>query len=166
MTIKRLLTSCFGLGFLPGAPGTWGSLPAAIVFAVVLFFSGSVQTCFFVMLGFIIAGGIICIRFSDSAVEITGRKDPGEVVADELAGQALTFAILTLVLNVSPPIKQIAIISLIGFVLFRIFDIFKPWPVRQFEKLPAGYGILADDIMAGIYAGVLLIIAAKFWILK
>jgi phosphatidylglycerophosphatase A len=166
MTAKRLLTSCFGLGLLPAAPGTWGSLPPAIAFAAILFYSGSVQAGFFVMLGFIIAGGIICIKFSDSAVKITGSFDPGEIVADELAGQSLTFAVLTLVLNTSPSVKQIIIITVIGFVLFRIFDIFKPWPVRQLEKLPAGLGILADDIMAGVYAGILLVIAAKFWILK
>ncbi|MGA2094271.1 MAG: phosphatidylglycerophosphatase A [Sedimentisphaerales bacterium] len=166
MTIKRLLTSCFGLGWLPAAPGTWGSLPPAIAFAAVLFYSGSVQAVFFVMLGFIIAGGIICIKFSDSAMKITASKDPGEIVADELAGQSLTFAILAMALNTPPPIKQIAVISVIGFVLFRFFDIFKPWPVRQLEKLPAGYGIVSDDIMAGVYAGIVLVIVTKFLILK
>lgn len=116
------------------------------------------------MLGFIMAGGIVCIKFSDSAMKVTGTKDPREIVADELAGQSLTFAILTFVLNTSPSAKQIVIISAIGFVLFRIFDIFKPWPVRQLERLPAGYGILADDLMAGVYAGILLVITAKLWI--
>jgi len=99
-------------------------------------------------------------------MKITASKDPGEIVADELAGQSLTFAILAMALNTPPPIKQIAVISVIGFVLFRFFDIFKPWPVRQLEKLPAGYGIVSDDIMAGVYAGIVLVIVTKFLILK
>jgi phosphatidylglycerophosphatase A len=164
LTVKRLLTSCFGLGLLPGAPGTWGSLPPAIAFWLVFYSGGTGLQAFLLMLAFFIAGGIICLKFSDSAVSTIGKKDPREVVADEVAGQALTFMILILTLNTTPLATHIIFTSAIGFVLFRIFDIFKPWPVRQLEKLPAGYGILADDLMAGVYAGILLIIAAKFWL--
>jgi undecaprenyl-diphosphatase len=89
-------------------------------------------------------------------MEVTGENDPGEVVADEFAGQALTFAFAGAILQ-----DHIAATALLGFVLFRIFDIIKPWPAGRLEKLPAGWGILADDLMAGVYAAVLLIVAVK-----
>jgi phosphatidylglycerophosphatase A len=55
---------------------------------------------------------------------------------------------------------------LLGFLLFRFFDILKPWPIRKFEKLPKGWGILSDDLLAGVYAGIVLTIIARYWILK
>ena len=62
--------------------------------------------------------------------------------------------------------SQLVTIVIFGFFLFRLFDTVKPWPSYRLEELPAGWGILADDLMAGVYAGLGLIIAAKFWILK
>jgi len=166
------LTSCFGLGFLPGAPGTWGSLPPAVAFGLVYYFGSNSAgqappyIAFLVMLAFFIAGSVFCIKFSDSAVTATGKNDPREVVADEVAGQALTFIILSFSIDAIQSVNRLIIVTAAGFALFRLFDIIKPWPVKRLEKLPAGYGILADDLMAGVYAGILLIIAAKFWILK
>jgi phosphatidylglycerophosphatase A len=166
LTIKRLLTSCFGLGLLPGAPGTWGSLPPAAAFGLVCYFSGSELIGFLVMLVFFIAGAVICIRFSDTAIAATGKNDPREVVADEVAGQALTFIILSFSIDAIQSVNRLIIVTAAGFALFRLFDIIKPWPVRRLEKLPGVYGILADDLLAGVYAGILLVLAAKFWILK
>lgn len=164
--IKRLLTSCFGLGLLPGAPGTWGSLPPAVVFGIVCYFDSCGLHTFLAMLAFFIAGTVICIRFSDTAIAATGKNDPSEVVADEVAGQALTFIILSFSIDAIQSVNRLIIIAAAGFALFRFFDIIKPWPVKRLEKLPAGRGILADDLMAGVYAGILLVLAAKFWILK
>lgn len=163
--MKRLLTSCFGLGLLPGAPGTWGSLPPAVAFGLIYYLVGSGLITVLVMLAFFIAGGIVCLKFSDAAVIATGKNDPREVVADEIAGQALTFIILSFSIDAIPSVSRIIIVAAAGFALFRLFDIVKPWPIRKLEKLPAGFGILADDLMAGVYAGIVLVIAAKFWIL-
>jgi phosphatidylglycerophosphatase A len=160
------LTSCFGLGFLPGAPGTWGSLPPAIVFGLVYYFGGKSLYQFLAMLVLFIAGGIVCLKFSDATVIATGKNDPGEVVADEVAGQALTFIILSFSIDAIQSVNRIIIVTAAGFALFRLFDIIKPWPVKRLEKLAAGWGILADDLMAGVYAGILLVIAAQFWILQ
>jgi phosphatidylglycerophosphatase A len=164
--MKRLLTSCFGLGWLPLAPGSWGSLPPAIVFGLVYYFGGSGMLALALMVVLFIAGSAVCIKLSDAAVAATGNKDPNEVVADEVAGQALTFLAMPLVIDTAPSIRQLAAIVVVGYFLFRLFDTVKPWPSYRLEELPAGWGILADDLMAGVYAGVALVIAAKVWILK
>ena len=161
-----MLTSCFGLGWLPLAPGTWGSLPPAVVFGLICYYGMTAPRQFLVMLGFFIAGSIICLKFSDAAVTATGKSDPNEVVADEIAGQALTFMILVFAGSTDLTVRQIVTIVATGFFLFRLFDTIKPWPSYRLEELHGGIGILADDLMAGLYAGVCLMIAAKVWILK
>ena len=118
------------------------------------------------MLAFLIAGAIVCLKMSGDAIAATGKNDPREVVADEVAGQALTFIILSFSIDAILSLNRLIIVTVAGFALFRLFDIIKPWPANRLEKLPAGWGILADDLMAGIYAGILLVIAAKFWILR
>ncbi|MBN2019219.1 MAG: phosphatidylglycerophosphatase A [Sedimentisphaerales bacterium] len=164
--MKRLLTSCFGLGRLPLAPGSWGSLPPAIAFGLVCYFGAKALPQFLVMLAFFIAGSVICLKFSDAAVAATGKADPNEVVADEVAGQAFTFMVLTFVENTDLTISQIVTIVTTGFFLFRLFDTIKPWPSYRLEELHGGLGILADDLMAGLYAGIAMAVSARVWILK
>ena len=154
--VKRLLTSCLGLGLLPVAPGTWGSLPPAIVFAILTYLHISTQTIEIVMAVFILAGAYICIEFAPKIVSMTGKDDPGEIVADELAGQAVVFLFVPVAAYSYPLITAVA-----GFILFRLFDILKPWPIRKLEKLPKGWGILADDLLAGVYASLVLLICLK-----
>ena len=96
---------------------------------------------------FILAGAYICVECVPKVVSVTGKKDPCEVVADELAGQAVVFLFVPASGYAHP-----LIVAAGGFVLFRIFDILKPWPIRKLEKLPKGWGILADDLLAGVYA--------------
>jgi phosphatidylglycerophosphatase A len=164
--MKRLLTSCFGLGWLPLAPGSWGSLPSAVIFGLAFHFGGSDSLVFLLMLALLICGSIVCLKFSDAAVAATGKDDPNEVVADEVAGQALAFLAMPFVTGEILSTHQIIVIVVLGYFLFRLFDTIKFWPSYRLEELPAGWGILADDLMAGVYAGITLIIAAKFWILK
>ena len=163
--MKRLLTSCFGLGWLPVAPGSWGSLPSAIIFGLVYYLGGSGVLAVLLMIALIVAGSIVCVKFSNVAVAATGNEDPNEVVAEEIAGQALTFLAMPLMMaDVSG--RQIVSIVALGYFLFRLFDTVKPWPSYRLEELPAGWGILADDLMAGVYAGIALFVSAKIWILK
>jgi phosphatidylglycerophosphatase A len=170
--MKRLLTSCFGLGRLPLVPGSWGSLPPAVTFGLVYYFGGNTAgqappyIAFTLMLAFFIFGSIVCLEFSDAAVAATGKADPNEVVVDEIAGQSLTFMALPLVITAAPSVRQVITIAALGFFLFRLFDTIKVWPSCRLEELPNGWGILADDLMAGLYAGIALVMAAKFWILK
>jgi phosphatidylglycerophosphatase A len=163
--VKRLLTSCFGLGWLPLAPGSWGSLPSAIIFGLACYYGGSAAIVMSLMAVLVIAGSLVCVKFSHVAVAATGKEDPNEVVADEIAGQALTFLAMPLIMNdVSG--RQIVSIVALGYFLFRLFDTVKPWPSYRLEEIHGGWGILADDLMAGVYAGIALFISAKFWILK
>ena len=155
--MRRLLTSCFGLGFLPIAPGTWGSLPPTVIFALLCYSGASDLLIALVMAGLILAGSFVCVKFSPGIIESTGKIDPREVVADEFAGQAVTFLAIGVI-----PQSQIIIASVLGFLAFRFFDIFKPWPIRKLEKLPAGWGILADDLLAGVYAGIVLVVCSIF----
>jgi len=121
------------------------------------------------MVALALAGVIICVKFAPAVIAASGNTDPREVVVDELAGQAFTF--LAIEFLAIPFLgqeifstRQIWIITAGGFLLFRLFDIAKPWPIRKLEKLPEGWGVLADDLMAGVYAAIALQIIIKLWI--
>jgi phosphatidylglycerophosphatase A len=147
MKNEELLTTCFGLGKLPFAPGTWGSLPPVVAYQVLGYLYPVAIVP--VMVFFIIAGSWACVQYAPAVIAATGKKDPGLIVADEVAGQAITMLAIALL---AP--DNICNTAVLGFVLFRLFDILKPWPCKRLEKLPAGVGILADDLMAGVYGGV------------
>jgi len=162
--MKRMLTSCFGLGRLPIAPGTWGSLPPVIIFGLMSCFGASPAMISNIMAALVLAGCVVCIQFAPAAIAATGKNDPGEVVADEFAGQALTFLFSPFLGMGTATPRQILITALTGFVLFRLFDISKPWPIRKLEKFPAGWGILADDLLAGVFAWIVLQICIRVFI--
>ncbi len=162
--MKRILTSCFGLGRLPLAPGTWGSLPVAVIFALMCHFGVPALPIAMTMSVLAVAGSVICVVFGPAVIEETGKSDPREVVADEFAGQAVTFLALPVFMPADISTRQILIITALGFVLFRIFDIVKPWPIRTLEKLPKGWGVLADDILAAVFAAILILLCLKIWL--
>ncbi len=145
--MHRLLTSCFGLGFLPVAPGTWGSLAPAVVYMAVGILIGR-DAVLWSMAALVVIGCVITIVYSPKVIELTGSKDPRQIVSDEVAGQALTFLLAGWLV----PTTAYCLASAVGFGLFRLSDITKPWPCERLEKLPAGWGILADDLAAGIWA--------------
>jgi phosphatidylglycerophosphatase A len=156
---KRFFTSYLGLGWLPVAPGTWGSLVPAVVFAALCYFGVPAIYVWVILFFLALDAATICVWFSPDVVAELGREDPGEIVVDEVAGQAIVY--LGIYATGS---QEIFVTALVGFGAFRLFDIFKPWPCRQLEKLPQGWGILADDLMAGVYAAVVLQICARLWI--
>lgn len=160
MKKAELLTTCFGLGKLPLCPGTWGSVVPVVLYQALGYLHP--QAIAAVMIFLIIAFSFICIRYSPAVIEATGKKDPGMIVADEVAGQALTMLIIALfapMCSISP--INVCNTTVLGFALFRLFDIVKPWPCKKLEKLPGGVGILADDLMAGVYAGILSLLSAS-----
>lgn len=164
--MKRLVTSCFGLGRLPVAPGTWGSLPPAVIFGLMCHFGASPVIVSVVMAALVLAGSVVCVKFAPAAIAATGKDDPGEVVVDELAGQAVTFLACPFLPLGSASTVQVWTVAAAGFVLFRVFDIIKPWPIHKFEKLAKGWGILADDLVAGAFAWTLLQICIKLFVAR
>ena len=156
--MKKLLTSSFGLGWLPIAPGTWGSLLPTVIFAISCHFGASPVVTVLIMTFIILAASVICVKLAPSVIKETGKTDPGEIVVDEVAGQALTFLAVIFFNIENFSTGKICTIALLGFLLFRIFDISKPWPIRKLEKFPEGWGILADDLLAGVYAGIVFLI--------
>ncbi len=158
MKKEELLTTCFGLGRLPGAPGTWGSLPPVVLYLLVANYCPYPPSGPILMAFLLIAGAWVCVQYTPALIESTGKKDPQTVVADEVAGQALTMLFIAIL---DPGNVGLAAIS--GFVLFRLFDIIKPWPCKKLENLPRGTGVLADDIMAGIYAAI--VFGILYWLL-
>lgn len=157
-TMNKLLTSCFGLGYLPVAPGTWGSLPPAVVFALMCRFGAPFVLISVVMTVLALIGSVLCVKFAPAVIAAADKTDPPEVVVDEFAGQAVVF-IGAYAMGPGTIIAAVA-----GFLLFRFFDIVKPWPIRKLEKLPKAWGVLADDLMAGVYAAVVLQICIRLWL--
>ena len=159
----RPWVSAFGAGLSPFAPGTCGSLVVAAIFLTLALTTRSPELLAAIMLATAIYGSVITIIFANRAVAEHG-PDPGIVVSDELAGQALTYLWLWPLADWTT--SQIIAIALVGFVLFRIFDIIKPPPVRQLEKVKDPYGILLDDLAAGIYANLTLHVILYLGLLK
>jgi len=146
-----------GVGYLPLAPGTWGSLIGVGVYVSLrwnlfrppsdtdpLAYLPSFLAAEFVVLVVIILAGIWAGSRAERALQV---KDPGKVVIDEVAGQLMALLPVPLVMIGPWPIWVIA-----SFLLFRFFDIIKPYPARRLESLESGIGIMADDIVAGMYA--------------
>lgn len=157
LNARTLALTSLGLGFLRPAPGTWGSLPPpAITF--VLLASGAAAGTVNATLVFVLAVTcLLCIALGSYAEERFRRKDAAEVVIDETAGQCLPLLFLPSAL-IEGANRSLMVAALCGgaFVLFRFFDIVKPWPARRLESLPAGWGILADDLVAGLYAAAVM----------
>ncbi len=109
------------------------------------------------------AGSVACVILSPAVIRELGNTDPREVVADELAGQAVTFLAASFFIEAFSG-RQILVTAIVGFLLFRLFDILKPFPIYRIQKLPEGWGILADDLLAGVYAAVVLQVSVMLWI--
>lgn len=144
--LKLLLGSGFGSGYAPVAPGTFGSLLCVILIYPVLLFND-----LYGILVFVILASVLTLWVSKSCEESWG-EDPGRLVMDEFAGQALTFVTISLTGNLTNDL----VLLFTGFVLFRIFDIWKPLGINSAQKLGGGAGILLDDIIAGFYAFICL----------
>jgi phosphatidylglycerophosphatase A len=157
---KRWIATCFGLGWLPVAPGTWGSLPPAIVFGL-LMYAGAPAATTAVMAIMLVVGCVACVLYSPASIAAKGDDDPGEVVMDEFAAQALTFLILPLVVPRGLCGWESIVLASLGFLAFRVVDIVKPWPIRELERLPAGWGILADDLAAGVCSALFVFVAMR-----
>ena len=135
----------------PG-PGTWGSAGCILLYAALAYGFGYAP---WIAGGIAVVATVIGIPAATIVARESGRKDPGFVVIDEVAGQALTLVVA--------PFGWKYV--LLGFLLFRAFDIVKPPPVRKLERLPEGTGIVVDDLAAGVYAALVLFAVRHFHLL-
>lgn len=160
-----LVATCGWLGRMPFAPGTWGSA-AGLALAVLTgctavavadrIAAGSDAIRMLVEAALAAAFCLAGIPLCSQAAEVLGRgKDPGAVVYDEFAAMPLTLLVV-------PPAARTPLALAAGFVLFRIFDIWKPFPCRLLERLPAGLGIMADDWAAAAWAAGALALACRW----
>jgi phosphatidylglycerophosphatase A len=145
--IAAPIATWLGCGYSPVAPGTAASAAALVIAVGLHAWLGWPPFWFAILAAALLAPGI----WSAGVVaRVEGREDPGFVVVDEVIGQWITIA-------AAATINWKSVLA--AFVLFRLFDIWKPPPVRQLEQLPGGWGIVADDVMAGIYGAVVIFIA-------
>jgi phosphatidylglycerophosphatase A len=150
MTWSRLVASGFGSGFAPAAPGTAGSLLGALLGAGLLHFSWWALLAFTLLAT---AGGVLAIRTTTSlplrATTNAHMEDPGWIVVDEIAGQCCALLFLP-----RPTLAGVAL----AFAAFRLFDITKPGPIGWADRQGGAAGIMADDILAGLAAGVVVLL--------
>ena len=146
-----LAISTWGVGYLPLMPGTYGSLVGLGIFLLLR----QTPTGLVVSILAVTCAGIWA---GSRTEELAGRKDPGKVVVDEVAGQLIATLPLAF-------FKQWSIAAImVSFVLFRFFDIVKPYPASRFERLKGGFGIMCDDLVAGVYAAVFVLIFIRFFL--
>lgn len=149
-TLKKLLVTGGGTGYSPIAPGTAGSVPPVLIWAALTAWVGGLLAPAMAML--LLAGlcSLICVKLGGFAERAFGKKDPGAVTIDEWAGQAVAL----IALPVPTDVQGLWITAAAAFFAFRVFDIVKPPPANQLQKLPGGVGILIDDLIAGVYANI------------
>ncbi len=163
MDYFALVVTTFGVGYLPLAPGTCGSMVGVLIYLLFGWLENNFSASFgasgwtatqiaaWVHAGNLIAFTLFCllgIWAANRATILFGKKDPQEAVVDEVIGQLIVFLFV--------PFDTHWYFVLSGFILFRIFDIWKPYPIDSLQNLPAGIGVCADDILAGVYGGVCL----------
>lgn len=145
--LASLVATGFGSGYSPVAPGTAGSLVGLVLWWPLSFASPWVQGAAILLVS--LAGVAAATRVAGAV----GLKDPGIVVVDEVVGMWLTLFALPFTL----------VTAAVGFVLFRLLDIWKPFPARQLEALPQGWGIVADDLMVAVYGNLVLRLGLALW---
>jgi phosphatidylglycerophosphatase A len=148
--LALLISTCGYVGFFPIAPGTAGSIGAVIIAILLHHYLGLPSWTFAVIAALLFP---IAVRAATVTAKANNADDPGFVVVDEVIGQWITLAGATHFYWKS---------AIAGLILFRLFDIWKPPPVRQLERLHGGLGINADDAMAGIYGALVLWLAGWF----
>lgn len=144
--IAKLIATFFYVGLIPIAPGTFGTLAAIPLFYII----SGLPLYLYLLITLVVIG--VSVWASNIAEGIYGKTDPGQIVADEVAGYLVTMILI-------PPT---AMNIIVGFILFRLFDIVKPPPVRSFERMHGGWGVVIDDVAAGVYACVCMHVIVRF----
>ena len=150
-----LIATGLGSGFIPFGPGTWGSIVGLLIAYELIKFFGSDAIS---LQNFLIAAGVVSAALglwaSHRAEKIFDRKDASQIVIDEVCGQIISFVFIAPYMTSLGPGWRWWMV--VGFALFRAFDIFKPYPINKLQDLSGGFGVMMDDVLAGIYAAALL----------
>jgi len=161
------IATFFGAGYGKPGPGTWGSVAATLLWAIpaLLLQPAPLPLFLWTLLAAILAIAI-GIPAATIAARESARKDPGFVVIDEVAGQWITLLAIPFAQLINSTFSTRASLDLAhilaALLLFRLFDVTKPTPVRNLEKLPEGTGIVFDDVAAGLYAGTVLVLLSHW----
>lgn len=169
MDLRALIMTAGGLGHCRPMPGTWGSTPPPAIALLLGCLLGSHWTIEAALCLLALIFTIGCIRFGPYAEKRFGRKDPSQVVADEVAGQSLSLLFLPWVAldfsvegELLPGLAHNLMLAGIAFVSFRVMDVIKPPPARGMQRLKAGLGIVIDDLFAGVYALIITQVVVRF----
>jgi phosphatidylglycerophosphatase A len=146
--VAVFIATCGYVGYFPIAPGTVGSLAALALYALVRWLGTPAAE-----LLMIVAVALVGVWAAHGTERALKLKDPGPVVIDEVLGMLITLAFM--------PLSWWGILA--AFLLFRLFDVIKPFPAGRLEHLPGGFGIMADDAMAGVYGQLLMRIGIATW---
>ncbi len=163
--IAVIFATGFGAGLIPIGPGTFGSIVGLLIaYGLISVFSPEVvllQNALIVASLILAAAGI----WSGTRAErIFGQKDAGQIVIDEVCGQVISFVFIApYLVRLGPPWRCQFAWVIAGFVLFRAFDILKPYPLDRLQDLEGGFGVIMDDIGAGIYAAVVMSLLLLFF---
>ncbi len=162
--LRKTIVTGMGTGYLPVAPGTWGSLAVCGIFlAIAMLAPADHPICMAgTMLVVALLASVGCVALGRWTEKCFGRKDPSQCTVDEWAGQAIALCAMP---AASSHLQRLMIVG-VAFVAFRVFDIVKPPPARQLERLPRGWGVLLDDVAAGIYANVVAQVVLRGWLIN
>jgi len=153
--MHRIWLTVLGTGYSPFAPGTCGSAVVTVVFLLAARLGASPFLVGIIMLVLAVHGLVVTVIYGDRLIAQYG-PDPRLIVSDEQCGQALTYLCFAWMRPAITGSKETIIFALVGFVLFRVLDIIKPPPARQFDNMKNPWGVVLDDVMAGIYANITL----------
>lgn len=154
--VSRHIATLFGLGFVPGAPGTVGSVVSFLIFFALLQVPGADRVASSLPVRIGVPAGLILLCWGSIWIGYASdtRGDPDEIILDEVAGVSTFMAILC------PSGALFYLVS--GLVLFRVFDILKPIPISTVEKVGWGFGVVLDDVVAGVFAGLLIFLLGVY----
>ncbi len=139
---------------MPIVPGTWGSMPPVVIFLVLHYYYPPAIICGTTIAVMMAVSSALCLLLASEAEKLAEKKDPRWIVIDEFAGQCVALLPIA-VIN-----RKVLPAAIAAFIIFRIFDVLKPSPIRECELVDGACGILGDDIVAGLMTGVLLQIVA------
>ncbi|MGH9938451.1 MAG: phosphatidylglycerophosphatase A family protein [Blastocatellia bacterium] len=158
--IAVFIATGFGAGFIPFGPGTWGSIVGLLIaYGLIAVFGSDALLLQNILIAACVVSAALGVWAGHRAEKIFDRKDASQIVVDEVCGQIISFVFIApYLVKLCPQLRcpQLYLWMVVGFALFRAFDIFKPYPINRLQDLSGGFGVMMDDALAGMYAAVLL----------